>query len=118
MRTFSTLILVSTLVCAGPVMAGAGHDHNPDGSHAVGPINSGAAIKRAELHVNSMVKRGKLDKSWEGAKSTGATQQDFGKGPEWVVSFKNDKVSDVEKQNLYVFYTLTGHYLATNFTGK
>lgn len=118
MRHISTLLLVSALVCAGPAIAGAGHDHNPDGSHAVGPINSGAAIKRAELHVNSLVERGKLDKSWKGAKSTGAAQQDFGKGPEWVVSFKNDKVSEADKQKLYVFYTLSGHYLATNFTGK
>jgi hypothetical protein len=118
MRNISTVLLVSTLVFAGPVMAGAGHDHNPDGSHSHGPISDTAAIKRAELKVKSLVASGKLEKSWGEAKSAGASQKDFGKGAEWIVSFKNEKASEPGKQNLYVFFTLTGNYLAANFTGK
>ena len=68
--------------------------------------------------MKSLVANGKLEKSWDAVKSTGATQKDFGKGMEWTVTFKNEKVSDKEKQTLYVYYTLTGNYLATNFTGK
>ena len=118
MRTISTVLLVSTLVFAGPLIAGTGHEHTPGGGHAVGPISDATAIKRADAKVKSLVANGKLDKSWAGVKSTGATQKDFGKGVEWVVTYKNEKASEKDKQTLYVYYTLTGHYLAANFTGK
>ena len=75
------------------------------------------ALKKAEGQVKSLIERGKLDKSWSGIKAAEATQKDFGKGQEWVVTFKNEK-AEAGKQTLYVFYTLTGNYLASNFTGK
>lgn len=118
MRHLITAAIVSALALSSPAFAGAGHDHNPDGGHSHGPITSDAAVKRAEKQVKTLVSRGKLDKSWEKAKSTGATQKDFGKGPEWIVTLKNDTVTDAAKQTLYVFYTLNGSYLASNFTGK
>ena len=37
---------------------------------------------------------------------------------EWVVSYKNHAVEDKSKQTLYVFLSVTGEYLAANFTGK
>jgi len=118
MRNISITLLVSTFLIASPVMAGAGHEHGPDGSHSHGPISSAAAIKKAEMQVKALVERGKLDKSWAEAKATGATQKDFGKGAEWIVTFKNEKISDAGKQALYVFYTLNGAYIASNFTGN
>lgn len=117
MRTLSTALFVSTLFLGSPVFAGTGHDHGPDGSHSHGPISFASAVKKAERQVQSLVVRGKLDKSWSGIKAAEANQKDFGKGQEWVVSFKNEK-AEAGKQTLYVFYTLTGSYLATNFTGK
>ncbi len=118
MHPISTALLVSTLLCAAPVFAGAGHDHGPDGSHSHGPISSEAALKKADKQVKSLVERGKLDKSWANAKATGAAQKDFGKGAEWVVTVKNDQVADPAKQTLYVFFTVNGNYLAANYTGK
>jgi CMP-N-acetylneuraminic acid synthetase len=118
MRTISTVLLISSFLLASPVMAGAGHEHGPGGSHAHGPISSDAAVKKAEKQVKSLVQKGKLDKSWSAAKLVESVQKDFGKGQEWVVSFKNDQEKDTAKQTLYVFYTLNGSYLATNFTGK
>lgn len=117
MRTISTVLVVSTLLFVSPAFAGAGHEHGPGGSHSHGPISEAAAIKKAEGQVKSLIQRGKLDKSWSSIKAAEATQKDFGNGPEWVISFKNDK-AESGKQTLYVFYTLTGNYLATNFTGK
>jgi hypothetical protein len=118
MRNISTALLVSSLLLASPVMAGAGHEHGAGGSHSVGPITSDAAVKKAEKQVKSLVEKGKIDKSWSEAKMVESKQADFGKGQEWVVTFKNDKEKDTAKQTLYVFYTLNGSYLATNFTGK
>ena len=48
----------------------------------------------------------------------GANQKTFSNEVEWVVTFKNDKVSDATKQTLYLFFTLDGSYIATNFTGQ
>jgi len=59
----------------------------------------------------------RLHKSWSGIKAAEATQKDFGSGQEWVVTFKNPK-AEANKQTVYVFYTLTGTYMATNFTGQ
>ena len=118
MRNISIAILASTLLFAAPAMAGTGHEHGSDGSHSHGPINSDAAIKKAEKQVKSLVKSGKLDKSWAGIKAASAIQKTFGDEDEWVVTFKNDKISDASKQTLYIFYTLSGAYIASNFTGK
>lgn len=117
MRTISTALLVSTLLFGSSAFAGTGHEHGAGGSHVHGPISSAAAIKKAEGQVKSLIERGKIDKSWGSIKAAAATQNDIGKGQEWVVTFKNDK-AEAGKQTLYVFYTLTGHYLAANFTGK
>jgi hypothetical protein len=118
MRKICTAFLVATFLCATPAMAGGGHEHGPDGSHSHGPISGDAAIKQAEKQVQTLVERGKLEKSWTEVKSTGTTQKDFGDGPEWIVAFKNAKVSDATKQTLYVFYTLNGAYIGSNFTGN
>lgn len=117
MRTISTALLVSTLLFGSAAFAGTDHEHGPGGSHTHGPITSAAAIKKAEGQVKALIEQGKIDKNWSGIKAAEATQKDFGKGREWVVTFQNEK-AEAGKQTLYVFYTLTGNYLATNFTGK
>ncbi|MDP2762002.1 MAG: DUF6488 family protein [Sideroxyarcus sp.] len=119
MRNFSTALLVSSLLFTSPVMAGAGHDHGSGGhSHSQGPVSSDVAVKKATNKVKSLVESGKIDKSWANVKATGATQKTFGDRAEWVVTFKNEKVSEVAKQTLYLFFTLDGSYIATNFTGN
>lgn len=118
MQLLTSVLIASSLLTSSPAMAGTGHEHGPGGSHTSGPITSETAIKRAEKQLQTLVTKGKLEKSWASVKSTGATQKDFGKGPEWIVSFKNDKEADASKQTLYVFYTLKGSYIASNFTGK
>ncbi|MBI5450563.1 MAG: hypothetical protein HY940_04315 [Gammaproteobacteria bacterium] len=117
MRNISTALLASYLLFVSPVMAGAGHDHG-SGGHSHGPISSEMVIKKAAERVKSMVESGKLDKSWADRKALGVIQETFSSEIEWVVTFKNDQVSDATKQTLYMFFTLDGSYIATNFTGK
>lgn len=117
MRNVSTALLVSSLLFTSPVMAGAGHDHG-SGGHSHGPVASEAVIRKATEKVKSLAESGKIDKSWAGIKAVGATQKTFANESEWVVTFKNEKLSDVTKQTLYLFFTLDGIYIATNFTGK
>lgn len=114
----SLLLTVSAL--AIPAHAGTGHSHDKDGghSHASGPISAAKAKTRATQTMQSLVKRGVIDKSWTSVKPAKVEKKTFAKGEEWVVSFDNDQVKDKSKKTLYVFYSLDGHYIAANYTGK
>ena len=118
MRNISIAFFVSTLLFVSPIMAGSGHEHGPNGGHSHGPISNEAVIKKANQQINSLVRRGKLDKSWADAKATGATKKAFEHGDEWVVTAKNDQASDAAKRSLYIFFTLDGSYTGSNFTGN
>jgi hypothetical protein len=114
----STLLLLSALLFGAPIMAGGGHEHDSDGGHSQGPVSSDNVINRALKKVKQMTDAGKIDSTWSGVKTANAEQKTYSKGPEWVVTFKNDKINDAEKQTLYLFFSLDGHYIATNYTGS
>lgn len=99
------LTMISTAALAGP-----GHSH--------APVTKEAAAEMAAKKRDQLVNAGKLDKSWSGVKISGVEQKAFAKGPEWVITFRNDTIPDQTKRTLYMFYALDGHYLASNFTGK
>ncbi len=112
-------IMIIVMLCAlslvtAPAFSGAGHEHSPSQE----PISKEKAKQEATKQVAHLVSKGKVDKSWSGIKPAKAYQKTFKKGPEWIVEFVNSAVSDKTKQTLYLFYTLDGHYLAANFTGK
>lgn len=113
MRNISTVLLVSSLLFVSPVMAGAGHDHG-SGGHSHGSIPINEITKKATEKVKSLIASGKLEKSWADVKADSASSR----GDEWVVTYKNDKASDATKRTLYMFFSLDGIYIATNFTGK
>ena len=110
MRNISTALLVSSLLFVSPVMV---HAHG-GGGQSHGPISRSEVIKKATEKVKSLIENGKLDKSWVDADAYDASTR----GSEWVVTYKNDKESDTAKRTLYVFFSLDGAYIATNFTGK
>ena len=118
MKTFTTPLLLSSLLFGTPVMAGPGHEHGHGQGHAHGPVSSDEAINRASKKVEQLVSRGKIDTSWSGLEAASIEQKTYAKGPEWVITFKNDKISDVSKQTLYLFFSLDGHYIAANYTGN
>jgi hypothetical protein len=75
------------------------------------------AIEKATSLVKSFVKKEKLDSSWAEVTPTAGTKKQMKSGQEWVITFDNPKVEDKEKQTLYVFLTLTGEYIAANYSG-
>lgn len=95
-------------------MAGSGHDHG----HAHDPVSQNRAEEIAVKSVSRLVDGGKLDKSWKATGVMKAEKKDFGGNMEWVITFKNEKIEDPEKQTLYIFLTLGGEYLAANYTGN
>ena len=105
-------ILFSILPVA--VWAGAGHDHG----HSHHPVSQNKAEEIATKRMIQLVEKGKIDSSWKSVKVASSEKKKFGKKMEWVVTFNNKKISDASKQTLYIFLTLSGDYLAANFTGK
>ncbi len=118
MKTLITTLFLTSLLFGVPVMAGSGHDHDANGGHAHGPISSDTAVNKASKKLNQLAEAGKIDASWSGVKSASVEQKTYSKGPEWVVTYKNDKVSDAAKQTIYLFFSLDGHYIAANYTGN
>jgi len=119
MRQLLFVVLISLGLVSGTAIAGSGHSHGPDGGHKLqGPASEAAIIKRATKVMNNLAKKGTIDASWSNGKQVAIEKAIYANGPEWVVTFKNDKVKDVKKQMLYIFYSLNGHYIAANYTGK
>lgn len=103
-------------LCSATAMAGSDHDHGHSHSHA--PVNQATATTNATEFVAALVKRNKLDESWASITPSSVEKKVFKGAPEWVAIFVNDKITDTDKQNIYVFLTLGGDYIAANFTGN
>ncbi len=103
-------------------LAGAGSAMAAEGSschfHGSTPASEKVAVDCAAQRKASLVSGGKLDKSWEAVKVEKIEQIDGKKGKEWKVSFKNAAVTAADKSTLYVFLSLPGNYIASNFSGK
>ncbi|MBD3609190.1 MAG: hypothetical protein HUJ30_01440 [Gammaproteobacteria bacterium] len=121
MKKLALILFLPFIILATPVMAGpgtAGHSHDDGHGHSHGPVSEKDVIKKAQRKIAALARSGKIDASWANVKEAKTSKKDFGKGPEWVVMFKNAKVKASNKQTLYVFYTMSGRYLATNYTGN
>ncbi|MCK4865144.1 MAG: hypothetical protein KAT06_06915 [Gammaproteobacteria bacterium] len=113
-------LLIAAFGFTSQVYAGAGHSHDNDGghSHSSGPISESKAKVKATRTMKNLASRGVIKKSWTSSKLVKAEKIIFSKEPEWVVSFVNENMKDKTKQTLYIFYSLDGHYIAANYTGK
>lgn len=116
MRIQATVFCFFLSLFSVVVFAGANHDHGH--SHSHDPVSQTQAEKAAIKSIANLIKKGKVDSSWKSIPVSKSEKKKFGDKMEWVVSFKNDKVSDASKQTLYVFLSLTGEYIAANYTGK
>lgn len=117
MKSLPTLVFFFSLMLACPVFAGSGHYHGPKPEKAA--ISADEAAKRATEMVEKLAEGKKIDTSWVGIKESKIEQKTFNNNiPEWVVVFNNSKIEDASKQNLYIFFSLSGEYIAANFTGN
>jgi len=119
-RTLIMGLLFSIL--STTALAGSGHDHGHSQGHGHShdntPINETTAKANAVEYVAALVKKDKLDNSWASISASEIQQISVNGNPEWKIVFVNEDIADTEKQNLYVFLTLGGDYIAANFTGK
>ena len=116
MKILATTLVLSSLFFGTPVIAGSGHDHGH--SHAQTPANKETAESNAGKAVAALVVQKKLDNSWASVTVSSSEKKLINGDTEWLVIYINKKITDTEKQKLYVFLTLAGEYIAANFTGK
>lgn len=114
-KLLTTLLAASGLLFSLPAVAGGAEDCHFHGSKAATQeVVSGCAVKRQQALISS----GKIDKSWQAIKPSSFEQVDGQRGKEWKVTFKDAAAADKAKENLYMFFTVQGNFIAANFTGK
>ncbi len=86
--------------------------------HGSTPAKESVVVGCANSYKDSLVSKGKLDASWKKASLDKAEVVEGKVNKEWKISYKNPAEKDASKQTLYMFYTLTGNFVAANFTGK
>ncbi len=116
MKKFISIAIVtlSTLVGASAYAGGGGNCH----FHGHAPVKEAVIVGCAAERKAKLVDSGKIDASWKGV---GLDKVETVEGPkmkEVKLSFKNPAEKDASRQTLYMFYTLTGNFIAANFTGK
>lgn len=109
--------IVTALAVALTVQAVPAYAHGPNSSHH--SVDGERAAEVASNKVRELVDTGKLDDTWlEATKRPTVEKKEFEKGPEWVITYVNGSESDPSKKTLYVFISMTGRYIAANFTGN
>ncbi len=104
------LIAITLIVGFNPLYAGSGH------SHAPAAVSEVSVKSIAKNEINRLAKAEKIDKSW--LNNGIDVMQRWSNGQEWRIVFKNDKITDIKKQTLYVFVSSDGRLTAVNYTGK
>lgn len=114
MNIQSIIVIFVLSLFSGAVTAGANHDHG----HSHEPVTQQQAEQNASRVLSTLVSRGVIEDSWGAIRVASSEQKVFGGQTEWVVSYRNESVSDPSKRTLYIFLTLAGEYLAANYTGQ
>lgn len=111
----SIAFLVATLAFAPSAIADTGGSCH---FHGNAPIKEAVLVGCASEYKDGLASKGKIDPSWTGVKLDKAETVAGKKTKEWKFTFKNPTEKDASKQTLYLFYTLSGNFIAANFTGK
>jgi hypothetical protein len=107
--------LIATLAFAPAAFAGGGGACH---FHGNAPVKESVLVGCASAYKDGLVSNGKIDPSWKSVKLDKAETVEGKNMKEWKFTFKNPAEKDASKQTLYMFYTLTGNFIAANFTGK
>ena len=72
----------------------------------------------ATAYMNKLVNESKIERSWLKSSIIDSEKKLFNKSTEWIISFGNDYLKDVEKQILYIFVNMDGKVTGANYTGN
>jgi hypothetical protein len=110
------IVLASGVIVTSPLLAsGDGECH----FHGNKPAAEATVLTCAETHKSRLIKKGTIDATWADIKHDSIQQVDVKSGKkEWKVMFKDVAAKDKAKETLYMFFSISGNFLASNFTGK
>jgi hypothetical protein len=114
MRKITICLMILFAFTAPQTFAASGHDDHSGHDHTV-ELRQSKVKEKASGFVAKIVGKGKLDASWSEVKPQEPKENSK---HEWVVVFLNPHIKDSEKRTLYMFLTLSGEYIAANFSGK
>ena len=97
---------------------GPGKDIDKSHFHGSKPASQETVSGCAAQGQQALIASGKIDKSWQAIKPAGFEQVDGQRGKEWKVTYKDPAAADKTKENLYMFFTAQGNFIAASFTGK
>jgi hypothetical protein len=86
--------------------------------HGSKPAAESTVIGCANQRKDALVKSGKLSAAWTTIKHDQLALVDGQKGKEWKISYKDAAAQDKTKENLYMFFTVSGNFIAANHSGK
>lgn len=109
--TFCLMIMMMFALTAVSAQAAGGHDDHGHGAE----LSKSQIEQKASGLVAKIVEKGQLDPSWKQIKPQKASET---RNHTWLVTFVNPEIKESDKKTLYMFLTLSGEYLAANFTGK
>lgn len=113
-------LAIATLALTGGIgdeafASGGGECH----FHGSKPAAEATVVKCADQQKERLVKKGTIEGTWSSIQHSSIEQVDVKNGKkEWKLTFKNSAAKDKAKETLYMFFSIPGNFLATNFTGK
>lgn len=115
---FHRYLLPLFLGCAAPIALAHG-DHAPPPQVATckKECTKDEVVDGAKKFLPTAIEKARLAPTWKDAVLGSAEQKKFKGGTEWVVTFRNDKEADKEKQTLYIFVAMNGALSGVNFDG-
>ena len=111
--------LMVTIITAASLSATVALADERSGCHFHGntPAASETVASCALQRKGILIKNGKINKSWQSVTQDKIEQVEGKKGKEWRVTFRDPNAKDKTKETLYIYFTVTGNFIAANFTG-
>ena len=119
MTVFKSLTLVLALGASVIAMpsAFAGGDSSCH-FHGSTPAVEATVVKCASKQIDTLVSKGKVEAVWKGKSHDTIEVVEAKKGKEWKVTYSDPQAKDATKTKLYLYFALSGNFLAANHTGK
>tara|TARA_B110000503_G_C6887417_1_gene305295 strand:+ start:145 stop:495 length:351 start_codon:yes stop_codon:yes gene_type:complete len=111
---FAAMTLTTALWTPAAFSSEGGSCHFHGHKTAAEATVSGCAAQRKA----ALVKNGKLEVSWTAVKQEKIEVIEGKKAKEWKVTFKDAAAKEKSKETLYMFFSMPGNFIASNFTGQ
>ena len=105
---FIILAIMAIATLSAPAIAHPEHDGPPVQSKTMDQYAKDAVIK--------LITQAKLDASWSKVEPLKTEKRIRGGREQWIVSFRNDAIKNVNKRMLYVGLTPGGDYISSSST--